>query len=182
MSTFYRLGFFGLVIGLLAAPVSWADHSAHCGSKSCGAHCAKSHANCTAECCAPTEFKDPANVHWVHKRVSFGNYMKMAAAEVPAVVLPAPVTFGPVFFDFKKTHLRPESVESCYQLIEFMKAHPSQTVLIDGTNAKMGARRAEIVKSFLMENGIPASRITTNADPAKNPTANIHVRVGESPR
>lgn len=145
-----------------------SDHkSACCGHGSCSHHTS---ACCGAgACCAPTQWADPANVHWVHKGVSFGNYMKMAKAEPRKVAAPPP-SIGPIYFDFDKSHLRPESVQVCQHLVEYLKAHLHQTVTIEGNccdigtnayNKKLGARRAQTVKKFLVENGIAAERIKT---------------------
>jgi len=96
--------------------------------------------------------------------------MKLAKAEIPAPACrPAP-SLGPIFFDFDKSHLRPESVEVCRQLADYLKANPTQNVRIEGNccdigtnayNKKLGARRAAAVKKFLVENGVSAKRIKT---------------------
>ena len=164
-----------LSVALVAAPMGFAatccQHEEALGTCTrCG------HDSCCAdhdsEMCgidAPTQWADPANVHWVHKGVSFGNYMKMAKAELPAPA-PCPPSIGPIYFDFDKSHLRPESVQVCFQLVEYLKANPRQTVRIEGNccdigtnayNKKLGARRAATVKKFLVENGISGKRIKT---------------------
>ncbi|NUM53710.1 MAG: OmpA family protein [Candidatus Hydrogenedentes bacterium] len=171
MTNLYRFA-----LALFAAVVLMpAAHAAKCCQHEemagrCSA-CTSHRSGCCGKdaCSAPTQWADPANVHWVHKGVSFGNYMKMAKAEPPAVAA-APPSLGPIYFDFDKAHLRPESVEVCHQLAAYLKAHPGQSVTIEGNccdigtnayNKKLVARRAQTVKKFLVENGIAAKRIKT---------------------
>ncbi|HRI88933.1 MAG TPA: OmpA family protein [Candidatus Hydrogenedentes bacterium] len=176
MFHFVRIAIVAAAIAV--APSAWA--AACCAKGEGNSCCAKSHAHAACEggscsmhakssCCAATQFKDPADVHWVHKGVSFGNYMKMAKAELPAHPPVAP-SFGPIYFDFDKSHLRPESVEVCRQLVAYLQANPGAKVTIEGNccdigtvnyNKKLGERRAKSVKKFLIENGIDAKRITT---------------------
>lgn len=148
-----------------------AGRCAKCGKPTgAGTCCARPEPDsCGKDSCTPTQWADPANVHWVHKGVSFGNYMKMAKAAIAAPA-PCPPELGPIFFDFDKSHLRPESIPVCQQLVQYLKANPSQSVTIEGNccdigtnayNKKLGARRAATVKKFLVENGIAAKRIKT---------------------
>jgi len=146
---------------------SCSSAKAGCGHGSCSHHKAK----CCGKdaCCEATQWADPANVHWVHKGVSFGNYMKLAKAEIPAVIAdPEMPTFGPIYFDFDKSFLRPESKEVCHQVVAYLKANPSATITIEGNccdigtdayNMGLGQRRADTVKKFLAENGIAAERV-----------------------
>lgn len=146
---------------------SCSSAKAGCGHGSCSHHkagCCGKHA-----CCQATQWADPANVHWVHKGVSFGNYMKLAKAEIPAAAaaIPAPA-FGPIYFDFDKSFLRPESKEVCHQVVAYLKANPGATITIEGNccdigteqyNKALGKRRAASVKKFLVENGIDGKRV-----------------------
>ena len=177
MATILR---FSMVVGIALAAVPMglaatccqhkeaAGTCSRCGHESgCGHHqsgCCGDNGSCQA-----TQWADPANVHWVHKGVSFGNYMKMAKAEIPAPA-PCPPSIGPIYFDFDKSRLRPESVQVCQQLVAHLKANPEQTVRVEGNccdigtnayNKKLGARRAATVKKFLVENGISGKRIKT---------------------
>lgn len=152
-----------------------------------GTCCAHHGSSCRGkDSCTPTQWADPANVHWVHKGVSFGNYMKLAKAEiVPLASTPCPPEIGPIFFDFDKSHLRPESIPVCQQLVEYLKANPSQSVTIEGNccdigtnayNKRLGARRAATVKKFLTENGIAAKRIKTISYGEERPKYGIDQR------
>lgn len=178
MATVLRISIF-MGIALLAMPGAFAatccQHEEMAGtctacSESASSCCVHHTGDCCAKdpCCGTTEWADPANVHWVHKGVSFGNYMKMAKADIPAV--PCPPSIDPIYFDFDKSHLRPESVQVCQQLVEYLKANPGKTVRIEGNccdigtneyNKKLGTRRAASVKKFLIENGVAAKRIKT---------------------
>lgn len=155
-----------LALGLAFAvvPAAWTDsgkscpgHKTACCAKSaCGSHDnACGHKTCCGEA---TDWANPETVHWVHKRVSFGNYLK--PGEVQAVApMPAP-SFGPLYFQGKKTELRPESVEACRGLAEYLKVNPSVSVRLVGD-----ARRTEYVKRFLTENGVAADRIRVAGSP-----------------
>ena len=171
-------------VALAATPMAFAaaccekDAAASSGCKkqkeakpsqgSCPMHRSSGCCGKGGKCCAATQWADPANVSWTNKLVSFGNYMKMAKAEIPAPVCPP--TMGPIFFDFDKSDLRAESVTACEQLVEYLKANPRQTVRVEGNccdigtkeyNKKLGARRAAAVKKYLVGKGIDAKRIKT---------------------
>ncbi|GMU91326.1 MAG: hypothetical protein AMXMBFR4_03840 [Candidatus Hydrogenedentota bacterium] len=130
------------------------------------AACCSRCANCDD---APTQWADPASVHWAHKGVSFGNYLKFAKAEFPAAPVEGPRELS-VYFDFDKSALRPEAVETCRHAVEFLRQHPEARVSVIGNccdigteeyNMALGQRRADAVKRFLVESGIDAGRITT---------------------
>ncbi|MBM3289332.1 MAG: OmpA family protein [Candidatus Hydrogenedentes bacterium] len=153
-------------------------HASSCGHGACDHHtlgCGKAHSGCCNKdaCCGATEWADASKVHWAHKGVSFGNYMKLAKAEIPpAACCALPPSFRPIFFDLDQAALRPESLEVCRQLADYLKANPHATVRIDGYccdlgsddyNKKLGARRAAAVKKFLVDNGVAAKQIKTTS-------------------
>ena len=171
----------GLILGLafyampaaLAAKCCQHEHMAGkcsaCSTEkgSCDHGCSHGGGKCDAKaCCSTTQWADPADVHWVHKRVSFGNYMKMAKAEIPAPqVTPSAPSFGPIFFDKKKSHMRVESVEVGRQAVAYLKAYPNATVRIEAASGPSSDHRAATVKKFLVENGIAAERISVVVTP-----------------
>lgn len=88
---------------------------------------------------------------------------------------PAPPTrtkpvFNNVLFDFDKAVLKPEGKAVVDQVVAEMKAHAQDTIVIEGHtcdigsdayNEGLGQRRADAVKSYMVENGIDAARVSS---------------------
>ncbi len=107
------------------------------------------------------------------------------AAEKPAVVPPTPAVTPPpaqviqkpvlnnVLFDFDKSVLKPEGKAETDKVVDFMKnTDPKSTVLLQGHtcdigtdayNMGLGQRRADSVKKYLLESGVPEARISTKS-------------------
>lgn len=77
-----------------------------------------------------------------------------------------------VLFDFDKSVLKPEGKAETGKVVSFMGEYPESTVLIEGHtdsigtdayNMALGQRRADSVKSYMVENGISDARITTKS-------------------
>ncbi|HRI88326.1 MAG TPA: OmpA family protein, partial [Candidatus Hydrogenedentes bacterium] len=71
-----------------------------------------------------------------------------------------------------KAVLKPEGKAVVDQVVAEMKAHGKDTVVIEGHtcdlgsdeyNMGLGQRRADAVKSYMLENGIDASRVSTKS-------------------
>lgn len=93
--------------------------------------------------------------------------MPMHAEEAPVCVIK--VT-DRVFFDFDRSSLRPEGKSVLDQQAEWFKNHSKDEILIEGHtdvrgkasyNMKLGKRRADAVRDYLVGKGINASRIRT---------------------
>jgi OOP family OmpA-OmpF porin len=89
------------------------------------------------------------------------------------------VIFNNVLFDFDKAVLKPEGKAVVDQVVAELKAHGQDTVVVEGHtcdigsdvyNQGLGQRRADAVKSYMVENGIDAARISSvtkgEAEPA----------------
>ena len=82
-----------------------------------------------------------------------------------------------VFFDFDSSKLTGDSQSELRRLVDFMNSHSKSIELIghtddvgdDAYNDKLSQRRAEAVKSFLLENGINDSRIKTTGKGKREP-------------
>jgi peptidoglycan-associated lipoprotein len=99
------------------------------------------------------------------------------AAPAPAPAPPAPpkeyrsnTALKQIFFAFDKADIRPGDAQTLAASAAYLKANPSQLVLIEGHcdergtaeyNLALGERRAKAAMNFLVANGIEASRITT---------------------
>ncbi len=75
-----------------------------------------------------------------------------------------------VYFDFDKSDLTPVAQDNLTQKAEWLRENPDAMITIEGHcdergtneyNLALGDRRAESAKSFLVDLGIDASRLTT---------------------
>ncbi len=75
-----------------------------------------------------------------------------------------------IYFDFDKSDLRPESVQTLAHSAEVIKAHPNWTVQIQGNcdergsveyNLALGERRANAALQALTQGGVSASQLKT---------------------
>ncbi|MDR3285063.1 MAG: OmpA family protein [Holosporales bacterium] len=75
-----------------------------------------------------------------------------------------------VYFGFDRYDLIPEARDSLLQVTSWLKMYTSRNITVEGHcdkrgttdyNLALGSRRAESAKSFLVENGVEASRVTT---------------------
>ena len=96
-------------------------------------------------------------------------------AEAPAVVVTPSDTTGmimqeDIYFDFDKSSLIPAAQDNLMRKAAWLRANPDVTVTIEGHcdergtneyNLALGDRRADSSKAFLVDLGIPASRLTT---------------------
>lgn len=101
---------------------------------------------------------------------------KEVEEEEKVVAVPPPTTLDEmvmredIYFDFDKSNLKPAAQENLLRKAEFLRANPDITVTVEGHcdergtneyNLALGDRRAESAKSFLVNLGISASRLTT---------------------
>lgn len=86
--------------------------------------------------------------------------------------------FENVFFDFDETSLKPASISSLKRLVKFLEDHPAVSILIAGHtdnvgndtyNVSLSRRRAEKVRAFLIDSGIPGERIDTRGEGSSSP-------------
>jgi len=103
------------------------------------------------------------------------------APVAPPTAAPAPTPAPPkeyrsdaalkqIFFAFDKSDIRPDDAKTLVASAGYLKANPNLLVLIEGHcdergtneyNLALGERRAKAAMSFLVANGVEASRITT---------------------
>ena len=78
----------------------------------------------------------------------------------------------PIHFDFDKSDLRKDAVDTLTTHVDWLKAHADTLVLIEGHcdergtdeyNVALGERRAKSVSEMLLANGIEADRIVTTS-------------------
>ena len=89
--------------------------------------------------------------------------------EKPPVIDRTPIILNNVLFDFDKAVLKPEGKAEVDKLVAEMKKWPKDSVLIEGHtdaigsdayNMALGERRANAVKSYMVEQGLDGARIT----------------------
>jgi peptidoglycan-associated lipoprotein len=90
----------------------------------------------------------------------------------PVVAPPAPIvdTFPDIFFDYDKWNIRPDQHESITKVLDYMKKYPETEVTIEGHcdergstkyNIRLGEKRANSTKEWLVKNGIAPERLRT---------------------
>ncbi|PIE02500.1 MAG: peptidoglycan-associated lipoprotein [Acidobacteria bacterium] len=82
----------------------------------------------------------------------------------------ARIRLDDVYFEFDKSDLTDSTRRTLYRYVEVLRANPRVQVLIEGHcdergtieyNQALGERRAERVRSFLMESGVGSGRLST---------------------
>ena len=132
------------------------------------------------------------------KRADFVRKVFYDVEIIPAapVVQPAPpapveevIVFRNVNFDFDKYNIKPEFAPLLKEAAEIIKARPGKRVVVDGHTCNIGPavynmglseRRASSVRSFLVNEGVPADRITTQGFGLTQPRFDNNTREGRS--
>ena len=124
-------------------------------------------------------------------------------APAPAVA-PAPVAKAPevsksvvtkitynadTFFDFDKSVLKPEGKAKLDLLVSKLTTVNLEVVVVvghtdyigsDAYNMKLGARRAEAVKAYLVSKGVENKRVFTDSKGERQPIASNHTPAGRA--
>jgi outer membrane protein OmpA-like peptidoglycan-associated protein len=75
-----------------------------------------------------------------------------------------------IFFDFNKYNIRPDAEPVLQENVDILKKNPNVTVVIEGYadirgtpayNLRLGQRRADATKAYLVKMGVDPARITT---------------------
>jgi outer membrane protein OmpA-like peptidoglycan-associated protein len=97
------------------------------------------------------------------------------------------LTLGDVLFEFDQATLKPGVIHNLYPLVTFLREHPQRAITIEGHtdsvgsdtyNADLSQRRAQTVRSFLIQNGINASRLTSHGLGEGHPVASNDTAAG----
>ena len=102
--------------------------------------------------------------------------------EAPAVYkAPSVIMQEDIYFEFDKATLTPAAQDNLLRKAEWLRENSDTTVTIEGHcdargtneyNLALGDRRAESAKAFLVDLGIPASRLTTISYGEERPVCN----------
>ncbi|MCC6144138.1 MAG: OmpA family protein [Candidatus Hydrogenedentes bacterium] len=112
---------------------------------------------------------------WGNRGIIYHCWEQPAPVVEPPVAPPTKpertkVLLNNVLFDFDKAVLKPEGKAEVDKLVAEMKAHPGDSVVIQGHtcdigteeyNMGLGQRRADAVKRYMIEQGIDQGRVTT---------------------
>jgi outer membrane protein OmpA-like peptidoglycan-associated protein len=99
----------------------------------------------------------------------------------------AKIVLNNIFFDFDKSTLRPASFRSLNSLLAVMKKYPEMAIEISGHtdnvgsmayNQRLSESRANVVKDYLVRNGIPAKRVGAYGRSFRQPIASNDTNVG----
>jgi outer membrane protein OmpA-like peptidoglycan-associated protein len=97
------------------------------------------------------------------------------------------LTLGDVLFEFNRADLKPGTMQKLYPLVTFLQENPTRNVVIEGHTDNIGSdaynqdlseRRAEAVRSFLIQNGIRAERVTAQGRGKSYPVASNDTEAG----
>jgi peptidoglycan-associated lipoprotein len=114
---------------------------------------------------------------WLIAYEHFNLDPRMIEPPPPPVVMPPPGEPTPpmlgiqdVFFDYDKWDIRPDQIASMNVVLEYMQKYPETAITIEGHcdergstryNIRLGQRRADTTKAWLVEKGIAPERLRT---------------------
>ena len=111
----------------------------------------------------------------------------------PPAPAPAPVeekiVLNGIRFDFDKSVIKPEFVPVLDEAVDILKKHADKKVEIQGHtdsigteayNEKLGMRRADSVKNYLVDKGVTAENLSTVSFGESNPVADNGTKEGRA--
>lgn len=110
------------------------------------------------------------------------------AASTPPVVKKVSYS-ADTFFDFDKSVLKPEGKQALDSLVTYISTINLEVAIAvghtdavgtDAYNLKLGQRRAETVKAYLISKGVPANRVYTESKGERQPIADNRTRDGRA--
>ena len=94
-----------------------------------------------------------------------------------------PLDFRTIYFAYDKSELRPAAKSDLKYNAEVMRQHPGARLFVEGHcdergtneyNLALGERRARAAKSYLVDLGVPASRVATASYGEERPVVKGH--------
>lgn len=95
----------------------------------------------------------------------------------------------PILFDLNKTTIKKSSYPALVDAVKNLKENKSAVAVIDGYadatgktayNNKLSAKRAAVVKAYLLKHGVPAKRIRIKGHGSKSPVADNKTKEGRA--
>jgi outer membrane protein OmpA-like peptidoglycan-associated protein len=129
---------------------------------------------------------DETPVWWGNRGRAYGPYLTFDRARLPDPPAPRPA-FAPVYFELDRSEIREAESAKLRRVLRYLRARPNAQVRVEGNccdlapnayNQRLGMRRADAVKGWLVERGVAPERVTTvthgeeqlvTEDPAKRP-------------
>ncbi len=114
-----------------------------------------------------TVSNDDADAWWGNRGVAYGAYLQFEPARIQDRPKKARV-FEPIYFDLDKSALREDGIATAEILLAHLQKHPKARVRLEGNccdlapddyNIRLGQRRADAVKKYLVDRGIDPDRI-----------------------
>ena len=112
----------------------------------------------------------PSATHVVPEPVVHSPSAMEALSRGVAVITPPGAALQDIYYEFDSTDLKPDAEDILKRNAEWMKANPSARVEIEGHcddvgsadyNLALGAKRAQIAKDFLVNQGVSPDRLVT---------------------
>ncbi len=111
------------------------------------------------------------------------NHVEPTPSPEPATTVDPNTQLQPIFFDFDRYAIRSDQIKALADDLNILKSNPNLFILIGGNadergtagyNLKLSAKRAEAVKTYLLQNGIDPKQIVTYAYGEAYPLAKEH--------
>ena len=108
------------------------------------------------------------NQGFIYVRKVIFDYKSAEGVEKPSLIIKRIIKNVKVFFDFDKSNIRDDASEILSRALSTMRDNPKADILITGSadvrgsekyNMKLGERRADSVKQFLLDKGLLEERI-----------------------
>ena len=108
------------------------------------------------------------NQGYIYVRKIIFDYKSSEGESKPSLVIKKIITNVRAYFDFDKASLREDAREILLKAVDTLGRNPQADILITGNadvrgseqyNLSLGEKRAAVVKQFMLERGIPESRI-----------------------
>lgn len=112
-----------------------------------------------------------------------------AQAPSPPPVVKKKLILRSVHFDFDKSNIRPDAVPVLDEAVETLKAEGGIAVIVDGHtdsvgseayNQRLSQRRADAVRQYLVQHGIPSGRVTSEGFGESRPVASNDTEDGRA--
>ncbi len=107
----------------------------------------------------------------------------------PAPPVEEKIVLNGIRFDFDKAVIKPEFVPVLDEAVDILKKHANKKVAIEGHtdaigsdayNMKLGMRRANAVKNYLVDKGISADMLSTESFGESQPVADNKTKEGRA--
>ncbi len=116
----------------------------------------------------PGQVRPWGNQGYIYVRKVIFDYKSTEGEMKPSLVIKRILKNVKVYFDYDKSELRDDAIDALSKALFTLEKNPSADILITGNadirgseqyNQKLGQRRGEVVKQYLLDRGLPENRI-----------------------